>query len=191
MFVHWKSFVAGVLFGAVVIAAAAAAGTTAFLDSVEIVMPIDIDGYVTMIGQELSATVLSALPGALGEMRAEVPSLVSQEMNGMFSGATLDIGGWQVRIPAETLADLDAGMQEVVRECIYSVLDDIDPGRIAANLRSECETRLKTAAAEMLAWDMYVSVAGRYSVPLRFSSGDGSTVVRLERRERPVSADND
>lgn len=185
---HWPSFGLGLLV-AVLILGGAVAGSVAWLvPGIEVAVPIDVDGYVHLVGQELSAAVIEALPRALDDVRSEVPELVSREMSGMFDEAVLDIGGWRVRIPGETLRELDEGIQSIVRDCVVGLLDDIDPRAIAGLLQSESEIRLRESLGDMFEWNVSLVVADRWELPVRLRADARIDTVSV-RSERWIDDD--
>src|SRR5690606_14650499 len=144
-----RAFTAGLLTG-LFLCLGAAAAVIQVMTQQGFTAHVDVDGVAAQVRGQVELQVAELLPQVLASLKQEVPGRVARELTGRLGSASFVLYDVTIRLPPESLAGVQAQIEQMVSEEIQQAIDEVDVASTAAEWGARGERLLASALRAQL-----------------------------------------
>jgi hypothetical protein len=155
-----RYFFAGFL-SALLLLSAVLAGALFLFTSQGVTVYLDSEEVARLVRNQVIAQARIDLPKLIDGAKAEIPSIVEEEMRDQLTSDRMEIAGFVFTVPDELMSQLKKNMQDNVENATAEILDGIDTDEVAEQfgedvyrmVRETMQGELHGKSFEIMAFD--------------------------------------
>ncbi len=133
-------------------------GVTVYLDSNDI---------AATVGAQVTSYARNDLPKMIDAAKAEIPSIVKNEMDGQLSERKMEIAGFAFSMPDELVLQLESYFQSNVEKSVYRLLDGLDTSQLSKDIGKTASLLVAEQMREQLHGETFsIPIMGPFELPV-------------------------